>query len=668
MVKRGFDVSKEIKAEIENLAKQIEHHNNLYYNEDNPEISDYEYDILLRKLANLEKKYPQYRLEKSPVAHVGGIASSSFEKVFHKVQMGSLQDAFDFSELQQFDNRVREKIFDVSYIVEPKVDGLSVSLEYENGKFVRGSTRGNGFVGEDVTQNLKMISSIPQTIGKNIPLLEVRAEVFMPTKKFQDLILSQKNSNETPFKNPRNAAAGSLRQKDPLIVRSRGLEAIVFNVQRFEGFEILTHSDSIKMLKNLGFKTIPESDIFDNIEDCITEINNIGKRRNEYPFDIDGAVIKLNLLESRQKMGSTAKNPRWAIAFKYPPEQKQTTLKSIEINVGRTGTLTPVAIFDPIIIAGTTVSRASLHNQDFIDNKDIRIGDTILVRKAGEIIPEVIKSLKHQKNSVLYKLPPNCPICGSLAVRNQGEAATRCQNPSCPATITQNLIHFASRDAMNIIGLGEANVKILIKSGLIHDVSDIYTLTKDQVMTLSRFKEKSAQNLIDSIENSKNNPLWRLIFGLGIRGVGASVAKLLCKNYADIFGLIDAKPDDLAEIDGIGPVLAANIEKFFLLDQTKALIFRLSSLGLNMKSNSKSPNEDFLKGLTFAITGKLKAKTRGEIKQLIEDFGGKVSSSISSKTNYLIAGDNAGSKLSKALNLNVKILGEDEALEMLSNS
>ena len=661
-------MSKKIREEIENLAKQIDYHNNLYHNEDNPEISDYEYDILSRKLADLEKKYPQYRLEKSPIAHVGGVASSSFKKVFHKVQMGSLQDAFDFSELRQFDKRVREKICGISYIVEPKVDGLSVSLEYENGKFVRGSTRGNGFVGEDVTQNLKMISSIPQAIGGNIPFLEVRAEVFMPTKKFQDLILSQKNSNETPFKNPRNAAAGSLRQKDPLVVRSRGLEAIVFNVQRLDGIDIISHSDSINMLKNLGFQTIPESNIFDNIEDCIAEINNIGQRRNQYPFDIDGAVIKLDLLANRQKLGSTAKNPRWAIAFKYPPEQKQTTLKSIEINVGRTGTLTPVAIFDPVVIAGTTVSRASLHNQDFIDKKDIRIGDTILVRKAGEIIPEVIKSLKHPKNSVLYKLPPNCPICGSLAVRNQGESATRCENPSCPATITQNLVHFASREAMDIVGLGEANVKALIQSGLVCDVSDIYTLTKDQVMKLSRFKDKSAQNLVESIENSKKNPLWRLVFILGIRGVGASVAKLLCRNYDDIFELMGSRLDDLAKIDGIGPVLAANIEKFFSLDQTKSLIFRLSSLGLNMKSNSKGQKENFLKDLTFAITGRLKTKTRSEVKQMIEDFGGKVSSSISSKTSYLIAGDNAGSKLQKARNLNVKILGEDEALEMLSNS
>ena len=656
------------KERIDELNKLTAYYAKKYYDDDAPEISDYEYDILSRKLADLEKKYPQYRLEKSPIAHVGGVASSSFKKVFHKVQMGSLQDAFDFSELRQFDKRVREKICGISYIVEPKVDGLSVSLEYENGKFVRGSTRGNGFVGEDVTQNLKMISSIPQAIGGNIPFLEVRAEVFMPTKKFQDLILSQKNSNETPFKNPRNAAAGSLRQKDPLVVRSRGLEAIVFNVQRLDGIDIISHSDSINMLKNLGFQTIPESNIFDNIEDCIAEINNIGQRRNQYPFDIDGAVIKLDLLANRQKLGSTAKNPRWAIAFKYPPEQKQTTLKSIEINVGRTGTLTPVAIFDPVVIAGTTVSRASLHNQDFIDKKDIRIGDTILVRKAGEIIPEVIKSLKHPKNSVLYKLPPNCPICGSLAVRNQGESATRCENPSCPATITQNLVHFASREAMDIVGLGEANVKALIQSGLVCDVSDIYTLTKDQVMKLSRFKDKSAQNLVESIENSKKNPLWRLVFSLGIRGVGASVAKLLCRNYDDIFELMGSRLDDLAKIDGIGPVLAANIEKFFSLDQTKSLIFRLSSLGLNMKSNSKGQKENFLKDLTFAITGRLKTKTRSEVKQMIEDFGGKVSSSISSKTSYLIAGDNAGSKLQKARNLNVKILGEDEALEMLSNS
>lgn len=657
---------KYIKEEIDSLIQQIQYHNNLYYNEDNPEITDYEYDMLLRRLANLEKKYPEYKLSTSPVSTVGGIASSSFKKVEHQVQMGSLQDAFDFDELIQFDKRVREKTNDASYVVEPKVDGLSVSLEYENGDFTRGSTRGNGFVGEDVTENLKMISSIPKKLAESIPFLEVRAEVYMPLDKFNKLISKQKNSNEIPFKNPRNAAAGSLRQKKSSIVASRGLEAIVFNIQQIKGLEISTHSDSIKLLEKLGFLVIPESNVFYNINDCINKINDIGKIKSTYPFDIDGAVIKVNSFDNRQKLGSTAKNPRWAIAFKYPPEHKETILKEIEINVGRTGALTPVALFDPILLAGTTVSRASLHNQDFIDKKEIRIGDTIIVRKAGEIIPEVVKSVKHKQNSLPYKLPKHCPICGSQVVKNQDEAAIRCENPSCPATIIQHLIHFASREAMNIVGLGEANIKYLVETNLIRNISDIYTLTKEQILKLDRFADKSSENLINSIENSKSNSLWQLIFGLGIRGVGANIAKLICKNYKNIFDLMDSNTDNLVKIEGIGPVLASNIENFFSINETKNLINKLNSLGLNMQSDDIKEQNNVLKDITFVITGKLISKTRNEMKQLIEDAGGKVSSSISSKTTYLIAGENAGQKLQKAKSLNIKIINENEAIDMVT--
>ncbi len=653
------------KKEIENLTQQIQYHNNLYYNEDNPEITDYEYDMLLRRLADLEKEYPKYKLSTSPVSTVGGVASSSFEKVKHQIQMGSLQDAFDFDELLQFDSRVREKTHNVSYVVEPKVDGLSVSLEYEKGNFIRGSTRGNGFVGEDVTENLKMISSIPNKLTQNIPFLEVRAEVYMPLDKFNELTSKQKDANEIPFKNPRNAAAGSLRQKQSSIVASRGLQAIVFNIQQIKGLEISTHSDSIKLLKKLGFLVIPESSIFYNINDCINKINDIGKIKSNYPFDIDGAVIKVNSFDDREKLGSTAKNPRWAIAFKYPPEHKETILKEIEINIGRTGVLTPVALFDPILLAGTTVSRASLHNQDFIDKKEIRIGDTIVVRKAGEIIPEVVKSVKHKQNSVPYKLPTHCPICESKVIKNKDEAAIRCENPSCPATITQHLIHFASREAMNITGLGEANIKYLVKSNLISDISDIYKLTKEQILKLDRFADKSSENLIKSIENSKNNSLWQLIFGLGIRGVGANIAKLICKNYKNIFELMDSNAENLAKIEGIGPVLASNIEKFFSVNETKNLIHKLKELGLNMQSDDIKEQDNTLKNITFVITGKLISKTRNEMKQLIEDAGGKVSSSISSKTNYLIAGENAGQKLEKAKSLNIKIINENEAIDMV---
>lgn len=657
---------KYVKAEIDDLIRQIQYHNNLYYNEDNPEITDYEYDMLLRRLANLEKEYPEYKLSSSPVSNVGGVASSSFEKVTHKIHMGSLQDAFDFDELMQFDKRVREKINNISYVVEPKVDGLSVSLEYENGDFIRGSTRGNGFIGEDVTENLKMISSIPKKLTKNIPFLEVRAEVYMPIDKFNELTAKQKSENETPFKNPRNAAAGSLRQKKSSIVASRGLQAIVFNIQQINGLEISNHSDSIKLLNKLGFLVIPESNVFTNITDCINKINDIGKIKATYPFDIDGAVIKVNSFASRKELGSTAKNPRWAIAFKYPPEQKETILRKIEINVGRTGALTPTALFDPILLAGTTVSRASLHNQDFIDKKEIRIGDTIVVRKAGEIIPEVVKSVKHTKNSVPYKLPKHCPICGSEVVKNNDEAAVRCENPSCPATIVRHLIHFASRESMNIVGLGEANIKCLVESKLISNISDIYSLTKEQILNLDRFADRSSENLINSIENSKKNPLWRLIFGLGIRGVGANIAKLLCKNYENIFELMDSNMEQLSQIEGIGPILASNIKKFFSLNETKNLINRLKTLGLNMQSDTNKKQNSALNNITFVITGKLVSKTRNEMKQLIEDNGGKVSSSVSSKTNYLIAGENSGQKLDKAKKLNIKIISENEAISMIA--
>lgn len=659
---------KYVKEEIDSLVKQIQYHNNLYYNEDNPEITDYEYDMLLRRLAELEKEYPEYKLSTSPVSTVGGVASSSFEKVKHQIQMGSLQDAFDFDELLQFDSRVREKTHNVSYVVEPKVDGLSVSLEYENGKFIRGSTRGNGFVGEDVTENLKMISSVPSKLTQNIPFLEVRAEVYMPLDKFNELTSKQKYSNEIPFKNPRNAAAGSLRQRKSSIVTSRGLQAVVFNIQQAKGLKISTHSDSIKLLTKLGFLVIPESNIFYNIDDCINKINDIGKIKSTYPFDIDGAVIKVNSFDDREKLGSTAKNPRWAIAFKYPPENKETILKEIEINVGRTGVLTPVALFDPILIAGTTVSRASLHNQDFIDKKEIRIGDTIVVRKAGEIIPEVVKSVKHEQNSVPYKLPKHCPICGSEVIQNKDEAAIRCENPSCPATITQHLIHFASREAMNIIGLGESNIKYLVESNLISNISDIYKLTKEQILKLDRFADKSSENLINSINQSKSNSLWQLIFGLGIRGVGSNIAKLICKNYRNIFELMDSNAESLVKIKGIGRVLASNIEKFFSINETRNLIHKLKELGLNMQSDDIKELNNTLKNITFVITGKLISKTRNEMKQLIEDAGGKVSSSISSKTDYLIAGENAGQKLEKAKSLNIKIINEHEAIDMVKKT
>lgn len=661
-------MSKEqIRKQMKDLIDEIQYHNDLYYNKDKPKISDYDYDMLLKKLTELEQNYPDLKFPNSPVSKVGGEASSSFEKVEHKVQMGSLQDAFDFNELFLFDKRVREKIADVSYVVEPKVDGLSVSLEYENGKFVRGSTRGDGFVGEDVTENIRMISTIPSKLNSSIPYIEVRAEVFLPISQFIKLVSRQENLEEIPFKNPRNAAAGTLRQKKASVVASRGLSAVCFNIQQIEGISLNTHSESIELLRKLGFNVIQESRVFENIDQCIDEINQISKSRSSYPFDIDGAVIKVNSLSIREILGSNAKNPRWAIAFKYPPEEKETTLKEIQINIGRTGALTPVAIFDPIELSGTTVSRASLHNQDFINEKDIRLFDTILVRKAGEIIPEIVGSKKHNKESKIFKIPNNCPVCGSVVVRNEGEAAIRCENPSCPATRRRNLIHFASRDAMDIAGLGEANINALLNANLICNIADLYTLKKDDILNLDRFAEKSANNLISAIEKSKSNPLWRLIFGLGIRGVGQSIAKLICNNYSDIFQLMDATKEELSTIEGIGHILSSNIENYFSLDETKEIVHKLSSLGLNMKSPVNENKKDSLLNLTFVITGKLKNKKRDEMKQLIENYGGKVSSSVSSKTNYLIVGEDAGSKLDKAISLGIEIIDEKKALDMIAD-
>ncbi len=654
------DDSDYVRSEIEVLTKRILHYNDLYYNKNVSEISDREFDMLLRRLEQLESQYPEFRSLESPTSLVGAPSVGLFEKVVHEIKMESLQDAFSFDEVFQFDKRVREKFEDVSYVVEPKVDGLSVSLEYVNGDFVRGSTRGDGFVGEDVTENLKMVGWVPQRLNKKIDFVEVRAEVFMPPKEFENLNLGLK----TPFKNPRNAASGSLRQKNLEIVKSRHLQAIVFNLQKVVGASFLTHSDSIKFLGSLGFRTILESRICFSIDECVECVKQIDKDRFSYDFEIDGAVVKLNSLEGRLSLGSTAKFPRWAIAYKYEPQQKETVLKNIEIRVGRTGVLTPVAVFEPVVLAQTVVSRASLHNQGFIRDFDIRLGDRILVRKAGEIIPEVVRSISHAKGSVMFKMPDVCPVCASKVVKNEDEAAIRCVNPSCPVTLALNIVHFASKGAMNIFGLGKAVVSDLIEKKLISNFVDLFSLTFEDLFKLNHFAEKAAQNLLDAIADAKNRSLWRLICGFGIRGVGETIAKLLCGNFRNIFEIEEATLESLAEIDGVGEVVGKNIVNFFSLDETREMILKFKKLGLNLISDQKIAGSR-LAGLKFAVTGKFEQFTREEFKNLVRENGGTVLNNISGNVSYLVVGKNVGSKLDKAKNLGVKILNEVEFLSLL---
>ncbi|MGI5959462.1 MAG: NAD-dependent DNA ligase LigA [Massiliimalia sp.] len=650
--------------QIERLRKQLNQYADEYYNQDNPSVSDYEYDMLMNQLKQLEREHPEYVTEESLTQKVGGTASSQFSKVQHTVQMGSLQDVFSFDEIREFDERVRKSLIP-EYVVEAKIDGLSVSLEYENGILIRGSTRGDGFVGEDVTENLKTIRSIPKKLPRAIPFLEVRGEVYMPREVFRNLVEEQELNEETPFKNPRNAAAGSLRQKDPGVTAKRNLDIFVFNIQQIQGVTLKTHQESLDFLKELGFSVSPRYQTFSSIEDAILEIQDIGAHRESFPFEIDGAVIKVNDLEAREGLGYTAKYPKWAVAFKYPPEEKETQLLEIEISVGRTGALTPTAVFEPILLAGSSVSRAVLHNQDYITQKDIRLGDRIVIRKAGDIIPEVVRSVSHQPDSVPYQIPNTCPSCGMEAVRSEEEAVLRCVNPFCPATLLKNLIHFASRDAMNIEGLGPANVEALVQNNLLRTPADLYTLKdhQDVLLSMERMGKKSVENLLENIERSKQNDLARLLFAFGIRNVGQKGAQLICSHFETMDQLMEAKEEDIAQIDGVGAVMAHNLEEFFKMPQTAELIQRLKEAGVNMRHQSQISGNLFA-GLTFVITGTLNNFTRKEAKDIIEKNGGKVSGSVSSKTNYLLAGEAAGSKLKKATDLGVQVLSEEEFIQM----
>lgn len=654
----------QIKSEYEQLCKQVEQHNFNYYVLDDPTIEDDEYDRLMRRIKEIEAENPEIVSESSPTQHVGGYAINTFEKVTHEVQMGSLQDVFSKGELYEFDERVKKAVGKAVYCVEPKIDGLSVSLEYKDGVFVRGSTRGDGFVGEDITKNLKTIKSIPMVLSEKIPFIEVRGEVYMPKADFEKLVRKQLENDEQPAKNPRNAAAGSLRQKDSRVTASRGLDIFVFNLQRIEGRELTCHSESLDYMKSLGFNVIDGYKTFDNIEDAVSRIMEIGENRQSYSYDIDGAVIKVDNFELRNELGSTAKVPKWAVAFKYPPEEKETKLLDIEINVGRTGALTPVAVFEPVWLAGTTVSRAVLHNQDYIDSKDIRIGDIIAVRKAGDIIPEVVRSVSHAENSEPFVIPHICPVCHGKAERAEDEAVIRCVNIDCPAQLLKNIEHFASRPAMNIDGLGEAVVKQLVENRLISTVADLYSLQQQDLEMLPGFAKVSASKLIANIENSKTNSPDRLLFALGIKGIGQKNAQLLMKHFGSIEKLSETSPEEISAVENFGDILANNIFTALHEPHMTELIERLKSYGVNTvyQSDVKS---DKLAGLIFVITGTLPDMTRDEAKTLIEQNGGKCSGSVSRKTSYVLAGEEAGSKLTKAQQLGVTVISQQQLIEMI---
>lgn len=654
-----------MKKYMEELVKKIERHSYDYYVLDNPTISDFEYDKLIHELMDLEEKYPEYKINNSPTERVGGKVLEGFETVTHTVPMESLNDAFSKEELEDFDKSVRKVIENPEYVVEMKIDGLSVSLEYENGEFIRGSTRGDGVVGEDVTQNLKTVKSIPLRLTESVPYLEVRGEVYMPVSSFIELNQKREELEQPLFANPRNAAAGSLRQLSSKITAERNLSVFIFNIQQITGKEFSSHKESLDYLKTLGFKVSPTYDSFNTIDEAYEQIQKIGEMRGELGFDIDGAVIKINNFDDRKLLGSTAKAPKWAVAYKYPAEQKQTKLLDITIQVGRTGVLTPTAELEPVKIAGSTVSRATLHNIDNITNKDIRIGDTVIIQKAGDIIPEVVEVVTEKRtgNETPFTMPEKCPVCGTGVVREADEAATRCVNPECPAQKIRNIIHFASKDAMDIDGLGPAIIEQLAELDLIKNPADLYYLKYEDLVEIDRMGVKSANNLINAIENSKNAGLDRVIFALGIRNIGSKAGKVLAEKFGDIDSLSEASEEELTKIEDIGPIMAKSIINFFSSTGAIDIIQKLRFAGVDL-TYTKQTTDNRFEGMTFVLTGTLPTYSRDEASEIIERFGGKTSSSVSKNTDYVLAGEKAGSKLAKAEQLGVKIIDEKEFISM----
>lgn len=656
----------EIQKQIDELRREIEYHNKLYYVDDAPVISDFDYDMLMQRLIMLEEEHPELITPDSPTQRVGGAALSQFTQVQHQVPLESLSDVFSFDELKAFGERMDSLLaVEHEYCVEPKIDGLSMSLEYENGVFVRGATRGNGLVGEDVTENLRTVRSLPLRIIDAPERLVVRGEVYMSKSVFNELNAEREINGEQLLANPRNAAAGSIRQLDPKIAAQRKLDIVCFNMQYTSGEAYTRHSDTLDALKHMGFPVVPYK-IYKTIDGCCERINRIGESRGDFAYDIDGAVIKINSLEQRTELGSTAKAPRWAVAYKYPPEKKESRVVDIVVQVGRTGVLTPKAVIEPVRLAGTTVTNATLHNQDNIDRLDIRIGDTVLVQKAGEIIPEVLSVNKEKRpeNTVAFKMPDTCPECGAPVVRDEDGVALRCTSPECPAQRLRNLAHFASKEAMDIDGLGIFVCESLINSGLVGSPAELYYLDAQSVASLDRMGKKSAENLINAINKSKQAGLARVICAFGIRQVGQKAAKTLAKHFKTLDKLMDASEFELMAVSDIGGITAGFIREWFDLPQSQHQIKLLREAGVSFESKEAVKDSRFA-GMTFVLTGELSNYKRDEAAAIIESFGGKASSSVSKKTSVVLAGENAGSKLQKAIELGVKIIDEAEFETMI---
>ena len=662
---------KQAQKRAEELRRITEYHAKKYYDEDSPEISDFEYDMLMNELKNIEKQFPELVDSNSLTQKVGGSVKEGFEKVVHEIPLQSLQDVFDFEDVRSFDERIRKTLGEdekkLKYVVETKIDGLSASLEYKDGTFVRGATRGDGSIGEDVTENLKTIKTIPKVLKEPVTIT-VRGEVFISKKDFEKLNEQREILEEPIFANARNAAAGSLRQLDSNITKARPLDIFIFNIQKVEGKNIESHYEGLLYLEKLGFNVVPKKMLANNIEEAIEYIKKIGDERENLPYGTDGAVVKVDNIGFREKLGTTYKTPKWAIAYKYPPERKETKLKDIICQVGRTGVITPMAILEPVKLAGSTISKTTLHNEDFIKEKDLRIGDTVLIQKAGDVIPEVLKVVEEKRtgNEIKFEMPKICPVCGAMAVREEGESATRCIGIECNAKLLRSIVHFVSKDGMNIDGMGYNIIEALMNKGLIKNIADIYSLTFEEISSLKKNGRKFAQNLIDAIEQSKNNNLDKLINALGIRHIGIKTAKILAKQYKSMEKLMNASYIDLSIIPEIGTITAKSIVDFFEQEQTKDLISKLESANVNMNYKMDNKADERFSGKTFVLTGSLEKYSREKASEIIENFGGKTSNSVSKNTSYVLAGEEAGSKLKKAQELGIEIIDEQTFENMIN--